>query len=44
VVFLTDDELKYRQAFIDAGWKTFSIQDVLDNPDKYTNLKENKGE
>jgi DEAD/DEAH box helicase domain-containing protein len=44
VAFLTADELEYLQAFTDTGWKSLSLQDVLDNPDKYMNLKNNQGE
>ena len=44
VAFLTEIELEYLQAFTDKGWKGLSLQDVLENPDQYINLKNNQGE
>ena len=44
LAFLIDAELEYEQLFIDAGWKTLPIQEVLTNPDSYIHLKDNQGE
>jgi len=44
LAFLTDEELDYQQLFTNAGWNTFSINNVLDEPDKYIHLKDDKGE
>lgn len=44
LAFLTDEEVEYHQFFTNAGWTTVLINDVLSNPDKYMDLKDNLGE
>jgi len=43
LAFLTEGELEYEQAFVEAGWKSIPIREALKNPDNYMNLKDNLG-
>jgi len=40
IVFLTDEEGIYQNIFLDKGWKTYMISDVLTDPEQFLNLKE----
>lgn len=41
LAFLAEEEVDYKQVFMDAGWSTFLLQEVLNNPEKYMSLKDN---
>ena len=43
IAFLTDDEIKYRNQFVDKGWKTIPIAEILNEPEKYMNLGGSSG-
>jgi hypothetical protein len=40
IAFLTDEEFEYQDKFKANGWKTYTISDVINDPDKYMNLKD----
>ena len=44
IAFLTDDESKYQGTFMADGWKTVSISEVLNDPEKYLSMKNTSGE
>jgi DEAD/DEAH box helicase domain-containing protein len=38
IAFLLDEEKEYQNIFINDGWKTFMISEILKNPDQYMKL------
>ncbi|KPA18781.1 heavy metal transporter CzcA [Candidatus Magnetomorum sp. HK-1] len=38
IAFLTDEEREYQDTFLDKGWKTFMLSEVLADPDQYINI------
>jgi DEAD/DEAH box helicase domain-containing protein len=44
IAFLTDEETEYQKKFMELGWKTAPISEVLDDPKNYLSTKDSQGE
>ena len=43
IAFLADDEIDYQDQFVNRGWKTIPIAEILNEPEKYMNLSGSSG-
>ena len=44
ISFLTKAEMEYEKIFLDHGWSTFPLNEVLENPENYMSMNRSQGE